>query len=483
MPLAIELAAARTKLLSVDEINARLDDRFRLLTGGSKSALPRHQTLRATIAWSYEHLTEEERQLFRILAVFKGGCTLAAATAVAGESADEFEVLELLGRLVDKSLVQVDKLADGTTRYSMLETVRQYAQEKLSESGEMDTARNRHLAFFLTFTEKWRERRQRGREEEYYVQLEHDMENILLAFEWCDRAEGGGEKGLRLINYLARYGDSQGLYDMSYRLQAAALARPDAQEKTEHRAYTFLHFGITAYRLSRHGESRSHVEESLEIFRARGDRNGVARALNWLAHGAVALGNLAEARKIKEEALQVSRKLGEKSILWSALTSMSELERFEGNLEAGQPLYEEALEIARELGSPFTIRIGVCNLSALLVQKGNLGEASKLVAEAIEISSDISDTLGIVQTLDIVAALASASGDLAISARFAGTCEAEMNRLSISRDVVDENFYRYWINHARESLGSDAFAAAGAAGRELSVEQALAEARGWIEKN
>ena len=151
--LAIELAAARVKVLSVDEIRARLDDRFRLLTGGNR-AMPRHQTLHATMQWSHDHLTSREQRLFRRLAVFAGGCTLPAAVDVAGDTADEYDTLECLTALHDKSLVMVDRDTQAQPRYRMLETVRQYAEERLTEAGEGDEVRNRHLLHYVALGER-----------------------------------------------------------------------------------------------------------------------------------------------------------------------------------------------------------------------------------------------------------------------------------------------------------------------------------------
>ena len=154
IPLAIELAAARLKMLSVDEICTRLDDRFRLLTGGSRASLGRQQTLLAAIQWSYDHLAPEEQRLLRRLSVFAGGWTLECAVGVAGESPDEYAVLALLERLVDQSLVSTRRVDGSATRYAMLETVRQYAQDRLNESGEGETTRNRHLDFYVALAER-----------------------------------------------------------------------------------------------------------------------------------------------------------------------------------------------------------------------------------------------------------------------------------------------------------------------------------------
>ncbi len=205
IPLAIELAAARVKMLSVEEIRARLDDRFRLLTGGSKSALSRHQTLRAAIGWSFDHLSHEEQRLLCRLSVFAGGWTLDGAARVAGEDTDEFEVLDLLTRLGDKSLVMPERIEGGSTRYGMLETVRQYAQEQLNQSGETDETRMRHLAFYLALAEEASLKLHTPEQGAWLSRLDRERENLLSALAWCDRAQGEAESGLRLVTAIQAY--------------------------------------------------------------------------------------------------------------------------------------------------------------------------------------------------------------------------------------------------------------------------------------
>jgi predicted ATPase len=196
IPLALELAAARVRALSVETIAERLSDGFRLLTGGDTTAMPRQQTLRACIDWSYDLLTEPERTLLRRLAVFAGGWTLRAAEAVgAGGRVDTTDVLDLLTQLVEKSLVEFD--AEGA-RYRLLETVRQYAQERLDASGEGELARTRHVAFYVVLAEEVRPKLLGPEQGTLFATLDLELENILAAHRWCDRAEGGAELGLRL---------------------------------------------------------------------------------------------------------------------------------------------------------------------------------------------------------------------------------------------------------------------------------------------
>jgi predicted ATPase len=197
IPLAIELAAVRVKAFSPEQIAARLDNLFGLLTGGKRTALARQQTLHAAVDWSYALLDEAERSLFGRLAVFAGGWTLEGAVDVA-EATDEFEVLDVLTRLGDKSLVIAERTASGTTRYSMLETVRQYAQERLDESGAREVARTRHLDYYLALAEEGRPKLQGSEQGAWLSRFDLERENLLSAHAWCESAPGGAEKDLRL---------------------------------------------------------------------------------------------------------------------------------------------------------------------------------------------------------------------------------------------------------------------------------------------
>jgi len=205
IPLAIELAAARVKVLSAEEIRARLNDRFQLLTGGSKTALGRQQTLLATIQWSYDHLAPDQQQLLRRLSVFVGGWTLEGAVRVAGEQRDDYAVLDMLGHLVDESLVTTHGVEGGTTRYAMLETVRQYAQDRLNEAGETEATRNRHLQFYVAFAEDAGPQLQSPEQRAWFARYGAERENFLAVHTWCDHAKHGAELGLRLVFSLRPY--------------------------------------------------------------------------------------------------------------------------------------------------------------------------------------------------------------------------------------------------------------------------------------
>ena len=281
IPLAIELAAARVKMLSVEEIRSRLDDRFRLLTGGHK-ALPRHQTLRAAFQWSYDLLTAEEQRLFRLLAVFAGGWTLEAATAVWSDAADEFEVLELMTRLADKSLVVIERLASGTSRYRMLEMSRQFAQEKLDEAGEGDAARARHLKYFVAWSEQ-REPMARGAEQgEWLAQVEQEHENVLLALDFCARAEGGAKDGLRLADNISGTGMVAACMEWGASGWVRRCGYRGPSRRRSARAGALASMGDMAWKQGALAEARACYEESLTLSRNSGDARSIIVALNGL---------------------------------------------------------------------------------------------------------------------------------------------------------------------------------------------------------
>jgi predicted ATPase/class 3 adenylate cyclase len=291
IPLAIELAAARMKALSAAQIAQRLDDRFRLLTGGSRTALPRQQTLRATIDWSYDLLSEPERLLFCRLAVFRGGWTLAAAEAVCGgpdltgfQNLSGLDILDLLGHLVDKSLVMVEE-QDGETRYSRLETIRQYGCEKLLESGEGDQVRRHHLDYFLDFAEQG-DRESRGPHSlEWKRRMDAEHNNLRAALEYAFDTEGASDAVVQLTRAVGGFNGvwSTGFYKEGHYWAERALAHPNALPPTALRARLLSHSAIFDD-YSPWEKQRSHLEESLAIYDGLGEVFPVERAylLMWL---------------------------------------------------------------------------------------------------------------------------------------------------------------------------------------------------------
>jgi predicted ATPase/DNA-binding winged helix-turn-helix (wHTH) protein len=481
IPLAIELAAARVKLLSVEQIRSNLDDRFRLLTGGNK-ALPRHQTLRGVIQWSYEHLAAEEQQVLRRLAVFTGGWTVAAATAVAGDANDELAMVEMLGRLVDKSLVVVDREEAIDPRCRMLETVRQYAQERLKESGEGDITRARHRAHFLAFAEAANPQLRTDEAKVWLRRLDTDLPNLLEAHAWCASAADDDELGLRLAIALRYYLTHRGLIRLGRRMLTEALARDGTKSQTVIRAGALNAAGEFASVQGAHAEARAYFQESLKIAREHGDRAAVAVALLSLGIVATSNGDCSVGQEHLQQSLSLARDIGDDVIAMKALNSLGELFRMERKPQRARPLYEEALAISRSRGLIAVSAIILLNLGIIAIERADFNTARSQMAEAADFLDRIGNPFYGGTLLDVAAGLAVVLDDVAHAVRIWGASEALAEKIGRSRDASDQQFLIPLIARAKRALGDATFGTAYAAGHALSYEEAMAEVRIWLEK-
>jgi predicted ATPase/class 3 adenylate cyclase len=479
IPLAIELAAARVRALSVENIAVRLDDRFRLLTGGDRTALPRQQTLRALIGWSYDLLPPEERALFRRLSVFAGGWTLEAAEAVGanGEARAE-DVLDLLTRLVEKSLIVVEAAGE---RYRLLETVREYAQERLREFAEQDHARARHLAFYSGFAERARAELNGPQQAAWLARLDLEQENLLAAHAWCDRAPGGADLGLRLVAAMKLYWINRGLLGLGLRVTMEALARPDAQSRGQPRCRALFNAGQIGCWMGRYSEARIHLEEGLAIARETGDSGSVAQILQPLGMASLGQGDLGASRRYLQEALDLAQQLGNKRELAAALNAMAQLHRVEGDNRTAEALYERVTALARELGDRESIAVGLLNLAMVSIGRGPADRAPHLLREVLDIVAETGSKPAAQSALEVSAGLAASCKEWLRAARLFGVAEAQTAETGLHRDPTDEAFLSPLVASARKALGSGPFADAEAEGRGLSPEAALAELRGWLE--
>jgi predicted ATPase/class 3 adenylate cyclase len=478
IPLALELAAARVRSLPVEKIAERLSDRFRLLTGGSRTALPRQQTLRALIDWSYDLLVDEERALLRRLAVFAGGFTLEAVEVLgAGAQADEAMVLDLLARLVEKSLVALE--AQGE-RYRLLETVRQYAQEHLLESGEADDARARHFEFYLALAERARPELVGADQAVWLARLDVERENLMAAHAWCDEAPQGGPLGLRLVSALRRYWIVRGLLGLGHRVTLEALQRPTAQARDAARCRALFDAGQIGSWMGRYAEARDYLQQSISIARELGDASSVAGALQPLALATLGLGDVAAARQYLEEALELEREGGDQREVAAVLNALAQIHRAQGELDAAQPLYENALAIGRTLHDREIIAIGLLNLAMVAIGRGAAQDACAMLLEVEAIAEALGWRPAGQSVLDVCAGLAATSAQWERAARFFGAAEAQMGETGLYRDPADEAFLLPLIAQTRATIGPAVFAAADAAGRALTYEDAMGEARAWL---
>ncbi|MGH2621816.1 MAG: protein kinase domain-containing protein [Anaerolineales bacterium] len=417
IPLAIELAVARVKALSVEQIAARLDDRFLLLTGGSRTALPRHQTLQALIDWSYDLLAEPERALLRRLSVFAGGWTLEASEGVcAWNGIEAAEVLDLLTRLVDRSLVLVER-RNGEARYRMLDTIRQYARVKILEAGEAEQIRVRHLGFFLGLAEE-AEPELRGLEQpDWLSRLGAEYDNLRVALDWS-QGSGESETGLRLAGALFRYWLLRGQVDEGRHWLEGTMSRADPTRRTQARAKALRGAGFLAVG---HGDlvaGRSRAEESLAISRELGDPEGIADSLHGLGRAAYFQGDYLAARSLFEESLATSRMANYPWGSAQALYRLGMVSLIQGDYLKARPCFEQSVAIFRQLGDQWSLSYSLSALGEEAFRRGDYPEARSVMEESLAVFRKLGSKSGIAMALSELGWLALSQGDyLAARAR------------------------------------------------------------------
>jgi len=381
IPLAIELAAARLNALPVNAIAARLDSRFRLLTGGTRTALSRHQTLRAAMEWSYDLLAEPERALLRALSVCAGGFSLDAAQAIgATDHADEMDVLELLGRLVDKSMVQLEKPA-ASARYRLLETVRDFVREKLVEAGEADAARRRHAAFFLGLVRRAEPELRGPRQASWLDRLEADHDNLRAALEWSLSQERD-ETGLCLATALSGYWHGRGY------LSEGREWLERAQRHGDERPAAFANVLVAAARLAFAQDDFERavtlLERAVPLARSQ-DPEALMLSLAWLGHALWHRDDRTRAIALcmESHALCRSAEAG-----WTAAVTLAEIATValhEGDPERAIPLLEESLGLYRKAGDSAGIAQCLHQLGVQATNQGEYAKAASLMQEALEL--------------------------------------------------------------------------------------------------
>jgi non-specific serine/threonine protein kinase len=399
IPLALELAAARVRVLSVEQIAQRLDDRFRLLTGGSRTALPRQQTLRATIEWSYELLGEPERVLLRRLSLFAGGWEMAAAEAIcAGEALEEWEVLDYLTQLVDKSLVDVEALQTGQIRYTLLESVHQYGLEKLRESGEEEIMRAQHSRCFRRLAEE-AQPHLHGSEQALWVdRLETEHDNLRAALEWT-LASGRTEEAAATCVALTEFWWQRGWIQEGRDALARCLARENDLQDDALRAALLGAAGWGAQLQAHFEEASGYQERSLALCRQLGGREGEANALNNLALTAQAQGRLPEARELFESSLVLVRGLGDAVREAARLSNLGLLAIHTGEYDSARERLIEAQAIYERCHDIHGSAACLCNLAELALRREEWEEAEALSQRGVELFRRLEDRVGIALTL------------------------------------------------------------------------------------
>lgn len=490
IPLAIELAAARVRALSVEEIDSRLGSRFRLLTGGSRTALPRQQTLRALIDWSYSLLNAQEKLLLNRLSVFAGGWTLEAAEQVgagegpAGEGIEDWEAMDLLVSLVDKSMAMVET-QEGKTRYRLLETVRQYARERLHESGETDAVRVRHRDWCLAFAEAPPAPGQPWRYEPWCQDCERllaEQDNLRAAFAWCHetRRHGAerpeeGEAGFRLAVIL---------FEMWARLHhllegraflAAMLSRRGTGAATRARLYAFYFAGRLALGVCEYETACALQGEALAAARALSDKAGIGAALQDLAWIATEQGDHQAAHALAAEALASCLECGDKMGALGVRHLMAIIAEHERDYAAAYMQYEECLRLGEELGhrSGDGWNLHGMGFSALRRQDHAAARAHLRAGLLWFVQYEAYTLAGKVWSLCRLGELAAAEGQGRKAGRLLGAAEQGRETGVLALSPGDRAHRDHLYASLRSSLGAEAFADALAEGKAMTLDQAI----------
>jgi predicted ATPase/DNA-binding CsgD family transcriptional regulator len=517
LPLAIELAAGRSKLFAPQALLSRLRNRLKLLVGGAQDLPLRQQTLRGTIAWSYDLLGQDEKALFRRLAVFVGGCTLEAAEAVCTAQGDLLiDVLEAVAALVDKSLLRQETQADGQPRLLMLETIREYALERLAASGEAEAVQRQHAIFFLRFSEE-AEPKIRGAEHFLWrTRLEVEHDNLRAALRWTLESQEA-EMGMRLAFSLVAFWRASNQDREGRNWCEQVLAQPGTSARTAARAMALLAAGAMTMFQGDLPQAQLLLEESIAIGRevGRAAKRTLALALALLAYGALLQGNLGAARELAEEGVRLFREVGE---AWGTALALNHLGR--ATLELGDPVAarplleesaalfragnmqrlamplntlgrvalrqgddtgaraycEEALAVARATGDELFIAEALAQLGTVALHVGDSGQATALYQQSLTLIWTRGYRECIAEDLAGLAATASLLGQPERAARLFGAVEALREVSGIRLSPLPRADYDRAVEGIRAHLDEATFAQAWEKGRAMPLEQAIAEA-------
>ncbi len=488
LPLAIELAAARVKMFTLQEIARRLDDRFRLLAQGSRTALPRHQTLRAAIDWSYELLSRAEQTLLRRLSIFAGGFTLEAAEAVAaGGGIVPSQVMDLLGQLISKSLViqhgQSGPLEEEA-RYGMLDSIRAYAREKLQEAEEDASVREQHLEYFASFARRAQQGIYSTEQATWFRRLDQEVDNLRVALEGEHPFDGSlPQKQFVVISSLSLF------WERSYRSEIVEtlkklLDRDAGSEPTAEKARALDVGGFLLWCLNRLPEARAYLEESIQIAAELDDDSLLVWPLMYLGWTFWGLGEYENAKRSLERSLSIASSLGEegRGAVAVAMAYLGDIPYAQGDLSEARRLYEEAILVLRELQNPSMLTPSLRRLGYVEVRQGNFPQAVHLFCESLELNRQLSHQHGTVACLAGFAAIHLAKKNFEQAAILYGCVENLLRTSGQPFMFTDTVEYERCVAQLKENIDektlSRAWSKGGLMPLEQAVEYALKETQG-----
>jgi predicted ATPase/DNA-binding CsgD family transcriptional regulator len=527
LPLAIELAAARIKMLSPAALAARLSDRLMLLTGGARDLPERLRTMRSAIAWSYDLLTPEEQALFRRLAVFSGSASLTAAEAVAGPAVDlekapdisptvyrgQLDVLDGITSLLDKSLLQRAEGADGEPRFRMLATIREFGIEKARELGVLTTIRLRHLAYYTTFVAE-AELALVGAEQLLWLRrFDDEIDNFraALTFALSGPSEANAQ-GVRLASSLWRYWLVRGQLSEGVSWLERALALP-VELPSVVRAQAFNNQGNLTLELADFARAKDLYSQALALHEAAGNQEGVADELNNLGVLLSIQGKWGDARTYFERSLTIRRELGDRTSMPNTLSNLGDIALAEGDFDLAERFQREALAIRQEMGNGRGIAITNNNLGVIALQRDDLSVAHDLFEGGLRLAQDLGDaytraalqyglgriavrqgdvagalewferSLGlwrqmgarrsIAECLDGIAAAAALAGEAHAAARLLGAAAALREHLNVGIPARMHQTIEELATDLRHRLGDETWLAERAVGRAMSLDDAI----------
>jgi len=517
LPLAIELAAARIRLLSPAALLARLERRLAVLVGGARNLPQRHQTLRGAIDSSYELLRPSEQALFSRLGVFVGGCTLQAAVAVcASDDMPEGDYLEMMAGLVDASLVVQQPGVSDEPRFWLLETLREYALEQLVASGELEATHRAHAEFYVAFAERAEHEQSSPRQRLVWDRLTEEHDNIRAALRWCQEM-GEGDRGLRLAGAMHMFWHLCGHIGEGRAYAQRLLALPAASQVTVARgkalftagglariqgdladararwteqltigealddrgqiAYARSGLGMVALDLGDTASARQHVEHSLKLATELGDRWLEAIDLDWLGHIARREHDWAAGHRLLEQALAIWRQVGDPWGIAQELWGLGYFGVAQGDYRAARSSFEGALAIERELDRKQGIAHNLLGLGWVVLEQAQAAESERLLTEAVGVEMEVGRAPRIAECLEGLASAAASQHHAERALLLLGAADAAWEAIGHRSALVERAAVDRWLTPARQAVGEAAAVAAWTAGRAMSPREAVASAR------
>jgi predicted ATPase len=519
LPLAIELAAARIKLFPPQALLHQLSSRLRLLTGGARDRPRRQKTLRDTIDWSYNLLSSEDQTLFAQLSVFAGGCSVEAAAAVCS-SGRELDILEGIGSLIDKSLLRRE--GEDEPRFVMLETIREYATERLEATSSAEELRRRHIQYFVALAQEAEPHLESGKEQIAWLhRLETERDNLNVALA-CAATMGESDLGLQLsaalglfwytrgywsegrqwlegmlasgssdvcsatrlkaIDALAMLASEQGDYGRADELHEKGVALARQTGETAALARLLFSWAHTARRQTRWDHAEARFAEALALYRQHGDKRGIAATLGSMAVLATNVGNDERASKLNEESLALARELDNKQLIGYNLHNDGWIALRRGDLQAARVLFAESLTLMREIGDKDGVWGNLDALGQVALKQGDDARAEALYVDALALAQQLDDRPGLAALLDNFARVAAARHQGARAARLWGAAEAARARMERSELPGRRRSREAVIPIARALVSDATWQAAWNEGRTMSLEEGLAYALGENER-